>query len=301
MKILYDCDNTMGVPNRDVDDALALLYLLGRDDVELLGITATHGNDTVDTVFKATAGLLGDIGREDVPLLRGGAKDNRVSEASRFLAAQAALHRGEVTMLATGALTNLCGAWESDRSFFSNLNRVVLMGGITGPLVINNVQCNELNFSCDPEASHKVLGSGADVTVITGHLCLAVPFAGPEFSILEGKGGPPVFHYLFERLGPWRELMRKVFKIDGFYNWDVVAAVCATDPEIFEDRTVLVDSGPGELATGLLRVASNDGYRVNVPERIVKPGAIANLLFDSLKRVSLIPSLLPPGHDQERV
>ena len=27
--LILDCDNTMGVPGRDVDDGLALLYLLG--------------------------------------------------------------------------------------------------------------------------------------------------------------------------------------------------------------------------------------------------------------------------------
>ena len=35
--LICDCDNTIGLPYRDVDDALAILYLLGREDVELVG------------------------------------------------------------------------------------------------------------------------------------------------------------------------------------------------------------------------------------------------------------------------
>lgn len=34
-KVLFDCDNTMGVKNCDVDDGLTLLYLLGRKDIDL--------------------------------------------------------------------------------------------------------------------------------------------------------------------------------------------------------------------------------------------------------------------------
>ena len=44
-KIILDCDNTMGVIDCDVDDGLALLYLLGCPDVNLLGITCTYGNN----------------------------------------------------------------------------------------------------------------------------------------------------------------------------------------------------------------------------------------------------------------
>ena len=29
-RVILDCDNTMGLDGRDVEDALALLYLLGR-------------------------------------------------------------------------------------------------------------------------------------------------------------------------------------------------------------------------------------------------------------------------------
>lgn len=45
-KVLFDCDNTMGLPGRDVDDGLALLYLLGREDVDLKGVTTTYGNSS---------------------------------------------------------------------------------------------------------------------------------------------------------------------------------------------------------------------------------------------------------------
>ena len=38
-KIIYDCDNTFGLKNHDVDDGLTLFYLLGMPEIDLLGAT----------------------------------------------------------------------------------------------------------------------------------------------------------------------------------------------------------------------------------------------------------------------
>ena len=43
-KVIFDCDNTMGQIGWELDDGLALFYILGSSDLELLGITATFGN-----------------------------------------------------------------------------------------------------------------------------------------------------------------------------------------------------------------------------------------------------------------
>ena len=54
-KILFDCDSTVGLPGKPMDDALALLYLLGRpEECQVLGITCTFGNGTADEVFAST-------------------------------------------------------------------------------------------------------------------------------------------------------------------------------------------------------------------------------------------------------
>jgi purine nucleosidase len=47
------------------------------------------------------------------------------------------------------------------------------MGGITAPLFVGGVKMDELNFSCDPEASRCVLTRGENVSILTGNNCLA--------------------------------------------------------------------------------------------------------------------------------
>src|SRR5699024_4635885 len=82
ISLIYDCDNTMGVPGRDVDDGLTLLYLLGCPEVELLGVTCAFGNDTQEVVYRTTSGLLRAWGRADIPVLRGAeGPGNRASPA----------------------------------------------------------------------------------------------------------------------------------------------------------------------------------------------------------------------------
>ena len=86
-KILFDCDSTVGLPGKPMDDALALLYLLGRpEECQVLGITCTFGNGTADEVFASTTNLLRDTGRRDIPLHKGAnpGEDPR-SDAARFL------------------------------------------------------------------------------------------------------------------------------------------------------------------------------------------------------------------------
>lgn len=71
LPLIFDCDNTMGVPNHDVDDGLALLYVLGCPEVDLLGVTCSFGNSTQDTVYRNTRRLLQEWGRGDIPVFRG--------------------------------------------------------------------------------------------------------------------------------------------------------------------------------------------------------------------------------------
>ena len=45
-RIIFDCDSTLGLPGKPMDDAMALFYLLGRpEEVQVLGITCTFGKN----------------------------------------------------------------------------------------------------------------------------------------------------------------------------------------------------------------------------------------------------------------
>ena len=59
--VIFDCDNTYGVPDCDVDDGLTLIYLLGNKDVNLLGVTTTYGNNKVKVVYPNTIKMVKEL------------------------------------------------------------------------------------------------------------------------------------------------------------------------------------------------------------------------------------------------
>ena len=260
-KIVFDCDNTFGIKNCDVDDGLALMYLLGSREAEFLGVTSTYGNSSLDVVQAVNLRMLEELGRRDIPVKRGGEKRGCYqSEAAGFLAEMADRHPGELSILATGSLTNLRGAYERDRYFFEKVKEIVLMGGITSPLVFDKKVMNELNFSCDPPATRTVLTKGRNVSIMTGNNCLKVLFTKQEYrERFSGKENRAAA-YIMEKTDYWFGYNDEDYGIPGFYNWDVTAAAYLMHPELFEDDVKCLRVSEQDLETGYLGM-DGDGMR----------------------------------------
>ncbi len=233
-KVIFDCDNTMGIQGCDVDDGLALLYLLGHVRIELCGITTTYGNSDIDSVYTNTSRMLDEIGYRHIPLLKG-CPDPLTpdSEAVDYLIQEVNKQQGDIAILATGSLTNLKAAYQRDPSFFTKVSEIVVMGGITEELKINGKILDELNFSCDPEAAEIVLKMGRNISVITGNNCLNAFFEHGDFIKRLAAVNSPLSNYINDKCKPWFQYMMELFNINGFYNWDIVAAVYLTRPLLF--------------------------------------------------------------------
>ncbi|MBP2028524.1 inosine-uridine nucleoside N-ribohydrolase [Acetoanaerobium pronyense] len=282
-KVIHDCDNTMGVPQKDVDDGLALLYLLGREDIDILGVTTTFGNSTIDIVHSNTESMFSELKLNDIPLVRGaGVNEDRRSDAAKFLLETVKKSPKEVSILATGSLTNLYGAYLLDDKFFTYVKEIVIMGGIQKPLVINNKIMNELNFASDASAAYHVLKYGENATVVTGHLCLQALFGKETYDELMENPSNEVFKYIREKTLPWFNFIGPKYDVEGFYNWDVVAAVYLTNPEIFQDDVEIISSEEEDYKTGLLKTSSDkEGYKVNIPKSIVDMKKFNSLVFEA--------------------
>jgi len=265
--IIYDCDNTFGVPERPVDDGLALLYLLGKPQAQLLGVTTTYGNSSVGVVYDNTQRMLRDLGKAQIPVLRGGAsKENRQSEAAEFLVEQAGRHQGELKILATGALTNLCAAYELDRAFFSRVKEIVLMGGITEPLFLNGAKLDELNFSCDPEASYCVLTRGRNISIATGNNCLPAYIRHEDYKSRLLNAANPLGKYLYEQTKSWFDVKVKTYDLNGFYSWDEVSAAYLLEKSLFTDCEHRYIVTPADLERGYIgNHADPPTHKVNLP------------------------------------
>ncbi|MGC9346688.1 MAG: 6-phosphogluconolactonase [Anaerolineae bacterium] len=281
-RVIFDCDNTLGLRHKEIDDGLALLYLLGRSDIALLGVTTTFGNGSVDEAYTQTRSLVDQLGRQDVPVLNGeGRRGQGPTEAARFLVKQAAAYPGEITLLATGPLGNLRAAAELDPNFFVNLKHIVSMGGYFYPLRIGRRDLPELNLSSDPEAAWTVLNSGCPTTMMNAHICLQAPFGWRDLWHIRhwGRGMRRV-------VTQWLLVWAYYFGLPKFYLWDLVPAVYLSYPELFDENPVHVSSSVGDLEMGTL-VANHQagGTLINLPERILEVDRFRQVLFETWRRV----------------
>ena len=265
--IIFDCDSTVGLPGKPMDDALALLYLLGRpEEAEILGITCTFGNGTVPEVYGSTTRLLQEIGRTDIPLLEGADRgEDPCSAAARFLVDTVNARPGEISLVGLGSLTNFYGAYLLDDAFFDKVKEIVLMGGYTGPVIYHGISLDELNFSQNPAAAACVLSRGRNISILTGNNTLEPSYL-PRAEFLE-RVHPDSF--IAKKCGYRFDDQGNRYGSPISYCWDVVATVYLLHPELFIDVPTLCAIKEHALTAGWLapnQEDCRDNRLLNLPQ-----------------------------------
>jgi len=235
--VIFDCDSTVGLPGKPMDDALALLYLLGRpEEAEILGITCTFANGTAAEVYRSTSALLREIGRTDIPLFPGAesGEDPR-SDAARFIADAVNARPGEISLVAIGSLTNLYGAYLLDNTVFGKVKEIVLMGGYTAPILYHGFHLEELNFSVNPEAAACVLNHGKHISILTGNNTLEPSYLPKEAFHETMRSGSDAARYIADKCGYRFDERGQRFGDAISYCWDAVATVYLLHPELYTD------------------------------------------------------------------
>ena len=265
-RVVVDFDNTLGVKGCDVDDGLALLGLIGTPGITIEAACTCYGNSDIETVTSNTKRMFSELNL-DIPIYKGCSDpDHLESEASSFLADIAARNPGEISLLATGSLTNLKGAASLDPAFYSNLKEVFCMGGVTRSLVITPGRImDELNLSCDPDATLEMLGADCPITIATAQNCLPAFFKREGLSREFGEES-----WLCRTVDYWFFDMDAAFDWDGWTCWDLVAALAMSNPDLFDWDDMYVSMNRRFVEAGYLEHASEDTPRASVMVPTIK-------------------------------
>lgn len=268
MKVIYDCDNTMGINYRDIDDGLTLLYLYKNSNVDLLGVSLTFGNDILDKVIESTKVLVSKF-NIDVPVYFGNKNEENFLEnfAAKYIVEETKKYPNEITILATGSLKNIADAYLLDNKVFERIKNIVIMGGITEPLIINGKVMNELNLSVSHNSSFEVLSNVKSPVILTGNTCLESKlFLDEVKSIISSFKGYSV--ELYEECKQWIEYHSQDYNIDYIIIWDLLTAVYVTNPEIFEDEEHQVEINREYLEFGYMKKVNYDDKKIIIPKLV---------------------------------
>ncbi|XP_078401293.1 inosine-uridine preferring nucleoside hydrolase-like [Cetorhinus maximus] len=185
-----------------VDDAQAMMMALAAPNVQIMGITCTHGNTKIENVCKNVLRVLKVCQRTEIPVFRGagtsllgdelnadhyhgkdglgdapdpnapGFEHIQAEHAVNAMIRIATEHAGQVSLVATGPLTNVALALKMDPTFPSKLKHLYIMGGNMESRG-NVTMCSEFNFAADPEAAYIVLNHFAcPIYIATWEYCL---------------------------------------------------------------------------------------------------------------------------------
>jgi purine nucleosidase len=190
-RVLIDCD--VGV-----DDALALILAFHSAELEVQAVTGVNGNVPLDLVFENIRKVLYLIHPQNKPLIAKGAEGplkgktvyahsihgrdglgeakiaRRKGEdwwkiypgrADELIAEMARRYPDELTLIATGPLTNVALGVQNDPEGMRKLKEVVIMGGAVRTEG-NITPYAEFNVFSDPLAAKWVFESGLPITLV---------------------------------------------------------------------------------------------------------------------------------------
>lgn len=183
-KVILDCD-----PGHD--DAMALLMAIASDNIDLLAITTSAGNQLPEKTFENARKLLALAGREEIPVAKGAAKpllrDLIIAEdihgesgldgaelpeptvealtipANNLIADILRKSEEKVTLVATGPLTNMAIFLLTHPELKEKIELISFMGGAC--FGGNYSPHAEFNIFVDPEAADIVVNSGVPVAM----------------------------------------------------------------------------------------------------------------------------------------
>lgn len=274
-KVIFDTDP-------GIDDAMALYFALAHPAIDLLGITTTFGNVSVEQA--ATNALyLSELAGCQVPVTRGVAApwykpavappahihgadglgnlgvrrpvgrqlDPRPS--AQFIVDMARAHPGEIVLVAVGPLGNLSLALMLEPRLPLLLREVIVMGGtIYEPGNVSPVA--EANIWNDPHAADRVFTAGWKLSMVGLDVTHKVVATLAQFQHFADHHRHPATDTLLEAVEFYTRfysgLYRQIANTPGCFAHDLLAFIYLVQPELFSTSSKAVRVATDGLAQG---------------------------------------------------
>lgn len=269
-KIILDCD-----PGHD--DAMALLMALAAENIELLAVTTSAGNQYPEKTFQNAKKLLALAKREDIPVAMGAPKPIRreliIAEEIHGESGLDGAHLPEPTapaltisandlmakilkesdekiaIVATGPLTNVAIFLLSHPELKDKIELISFMGGAC--FGGNITPHAEFNIYVDPEAADVVVKAGVPVAMFGLDVTLKAQLFPQDVKEIRAIANPVAttmadlldFFNLTTTVPFWAEEGH----VEGIHMHDPCAMAYIIDPSIFKMYQMHVEVETGDL------------------------------------------------------
>lgn len=260
-KIILDVDT-------GIDDALAIIYAIESEQLDILGITGVNGNVPIELVMQNTQKILKLVGNEDINIYQGASHpllteqhheyrvhgkdgignalddmevEDNISDvfAPDFMIEQARKHKGDITFVMVGPLTNLALAVRKEPRLAEWVNEVVVMGGLVAESGKGNKLPNsEFNIFADAEAAKIVFHSGLNVKLVGLDVTLKTFLTRERMEELKGT---KYYDFVVDSTEVFRGFSKMRYGLDGCALHDPLTIGVVLDSSIVDTEKHFVE------------------------------------------------------------
>jgi len=295
--IIIDCD-----PGHD--DAMAILWALASEELEIKAVTTVAGNQTIEKVTTNAIKVLTMAGRLDIPVAMGASQPllKKLVVGGNVVHGESGLEGPilpecgfepvklnavellikvieesieKITLVPLGPLTNIASLFIVRPDLKEKIERISLMGG--GARMGNWTPTAEYNIWADPEAAHIVFNSGLPIIMSGLDVTLKAYVTREENEILRAQGNK-ISVFAAELIDFFSKYHYEVEELAGCTLHDPTAIAALVHPELFTSQLCHVDVElKGELTTGMTVVDTVNYLEKIFGEKVEKNTTV---LFD---------------------
>ena len=242
--VWLDVDVAAGLPNRDVDDALALIQAFNSPELHVRGVSAVFGNAPLADGLPIAREVVAEFGPEGLVVHSGAASNDELGESNDAVVAMAAaLREKSFTLLALGPLTNVGSLLKLHPDVHAKIDSIVVVAArrpgqrFTYPTA-GGYGFRDFNFENDPEATQIILDSNVPLVFAPWEVSSHVWIMPDDLARNATYGGSGL--WIYEKSLPWCEMWIRRFGTVGFNPFDTLAVGWVTHPELMKSMPVTV-------------------------------------------------------------
>jgi inosine-uridine nucleoside N-ribohydrolase len=237
-RVWIDTDPAVTSGNGEVDDVFALVQALRSPELEIVGISAVHGNASRDHGFAMAKELVARCRRDDVPVYAGCASTNDTADNEATIALRAAIAAGPIAIAALGPITTVTAALSHADTVLTNVEQVVFVGGRRKGLEFlamphQTKPFRDFNFEQDVVATQMLLDLGVPLVLAGWESASQLWLTLAHLDGLHNSGDVTA-GWLADSARRWQKRWVEELGAPGFTPFDTLAIGWLTHPELFE-------------------------------------------------------------------